>query len=152
MKCFIAVQTGARRNYAVPSILEKAGMLDALYTDLCANAGLGAVFDKFCPPPLRHGALSRILNRRLPHNIEEKVHTFDWATLRYLARQKLAGDNLIKQRQALTAFSKEFGQEMIYKGLGQANHVFSMFGEGSDFLRFAKKKALELLLRSIYLL
>ncbi len=140
MKRFIAVQTGARRNYAVPSILEKAGMLEAFYTDLCANAGLGKVLDNFCPQSLRRGTLSQLLNRRVPPNLEKTTHTFDWTALRYLAKQKIARDNLTKQHQALTAFYKEFSQEMIYKGLGEATHVFSMFGEGSEFLEFAKNQ------------
>jgi len=46
MKRFICIQTGARRNYAVPSIFERAGMLEAFYTDLCADAGLGAWCDR----------------------------------------------------------------------------------------------------------
>jgi glycosyltransferase involved in cell wall biosynthesis len=142
MKRFIAVQTGARRNYAVPSILEKAGMLEAFYTDLCANAGLGAVLDSFCPQPLRRGALSKLLNRRVPPNIQQKVHTFDWVALRYLARQRLAGNNRTKQHEALIKYNLEFGQAMAWEGLGQATHIFCMFGEGTDFLEFAKKQNL----------
>ena len=38
---FIVVQIGARRGYAVPAILEKAGMLERFYTDICADVGLG---------------------------------------------------------------------------------------------------------------
>lgn len=143
MKRFIAVQTGARRNYAVPSILDKAGILEAFYTDFCTNAGLGAMLDRLCPQALRRGALNRILNRRVPSDFKGKIHTFDWATLRYLARQKLAGDNLLKQHQALTNFNKDFGQEMTYEGLGQATHVFSMFGEGTEFLELAREQGIK---------
>jgi glycosyltransferase involved in cell wall biosynthesis len=143
MKRFIAVQTGARRNYAVPSILEKAGMLEAFYTDLCANAGLGAALDRFCPQPFRKGALSRILNRRVPSAIEGKVHTFDLPAIGYLGRQKLAGHHPIKQHQALTAFNQELGRAMMCKSLGQATHIFSMFGEGTDFLVLAKEQNLK---------
>ncbi len=143
MKRFIAVQTGARRNYAVPSILEKAGMLEAFYTDMCANAGLGAALDRFCPQPLRRGAVSRILNRRVPSAIEGKVHTFDLSAIRYIGRQKLARHHPIKQHQALTAFNQEFGQRMMCRSLGQATHIFSMFGEGADFLAFAKQENLK---------
>lgn len=140
MKHFISIQTGARRNYAIPSILEKAGMLEAFYTDLCANSGLGATLDSFCPQPLRRGAISRILNRRVPPNIEGKVQTFDWATLRYLARQRLGRDDRIKQHQAITNFHQELSQEMMCKGLGKATHIFSMFGEATEFIKYAKQK------------
>lgn len=144
-KRFIAVQIGARRGYVVPSILEKAGMLEALYTDLCANAGLGVALDRFCPQSLRSGAVSRLLNRRVPPNIQEKVHTFDWASICYLARQRLSGNNLLKQHQALTALKREMSQAMIGKGLGQATHIFSMLGEGTDFLEFAKDQNLKVI-------
>lgn len=145
MKRFIAVQTGARRNYAVPSILEKAGMLEAFYTDVCANTGLGAILDRFCPNSLRKGTFNRLLNRRVPLNFQEKVHTFDWVTLRYLAMQRLAGNDKIKQHQALTDFNQSFGQAMSYRGLGQATHIFSMFGEGTNFLEFAKKQNIKII-------
>lgn len=143
MKRFIAIQTGARRNYAVPHILEKAGLLEAFYTDLCANAGLGATLDRICPKSLRRGTLNQLLNRRVPPNLKEKVFTCDCAALRYLVRQKLTGYNLIKQHQALSTFNKEFGQAIIRKGLGQATHVFSMLGEGGSLLEFAKKQGLK---------
>jgi hypothetical protein len=142
-KRFIAVQIGARRGYVVPSILEKSGLLEALYTDLCANAGLGVTLDRVCPQSLRRGAISRLLNRRVPPNIEEKVHTFDWASLCYLARQKLSENSLLKQHQVLTEFKREISQAMIGKGLGQATHIFSMLGEGTDFLEFAKDQNLK---------
>ena len=145
MKRFIAVQTGARRNYAVPSILEKAGMLEAFYTDICANAGLGAVLDSFCPPPLRRGALGKLLNRRVPQNIQGKVYTFDRATLRYLIMKKIAKGNPIKKHQALAVFNQEFGQAMSDKGLGQATHIFSMFGEGTEFLELAKRQNIRII-------
>jgi glycosyltransferase involved in cell wall biosynthesis len=149
-KRFIAVQIGARRNYAVPSILEKAGLLEALYTDLCANAGLGAAIDRFCPQSLRRGAINRLLNRRVPSNIQEKVHTFDEITLRHIVRQKVAGDNSIKQHQALTLFNQEFGRALISQGLGKATHIFSMFGEGGDFIEFAKNQNIKIV-TEIYL-
>ncbi|GAB4171775.1 MAG: glycosyltransferase family 4 protein [Coleofasciculaceae cyanobacterium] len=142
-KRLIVVQIGARRGYVVPSILEKAGMLEALYTDLCANAGLGVALDRFCPQPLRNSAVSRLLNRRVPLNIQGKVHSFDWASLCYLVRQKLSGNSLLKQHQALAKFKQEISQAMIGKGLGQATHIFSMLGEGTDFLEFAKDQNLK---------
>ncbi|MEH2424105.1 MAG: glycosyltransferase family 4 protein [Nostoc sp.] len=145
MKKFISIQTGARRNYVVPAIIEKAGLLEALYTDLCADSGLGAVLDSFCPHSLKKGLLSRFLSRRVPSELKRKVHTFDLATLRYLARQKLAGNNQVKQHQALTIFNQEFGQAMIDRGFGQATHIYSMFGEGSNFIESSKQQGLKVI-------
>jgi glycosyltransferase involved in cell wall biosynthesis len=139
MKRFIAVQTGARRNYAIPTILEKAGLLEALYTDLCADSGIVSVIDRILPQFFHKGSLSNLLNRHVSSELKDKVFTFDLAALRYLARQKLAGENQIKQHEALTIFDREFGQAMIDRGIRQATHIYSMFGEGSDFLEFSQK-------------
>ena len=38
---FIVAHTGARRGYAVPLILQRAGLLERFYTDVCASVGLG---------------------------------------------------------------------------------------------------------------
>lgn len=120
-------------------------MLEAFYTDICANVGLGAAIANFFPPPLKQGAIARLLNRRVPANIEGKIHTFELPLIRYLARQRLAGNNAIVQYQALAAFNREFGQSMLGKGLGQATHVFSMLGEGTEFLEFAKQQNLKII-------
>ncbi len=144
MMRFIAVQTGARRNYTVPAILAKAGILEALYTDICADAGIGEVLDKFCPQFLRKGQLNNLLNRRVPSELKDKVHTFDSTALRYLARNKLAGNNLIKTNEAIEHFNHEFSNAMIRKGLCNATHLFSMFGEGIDFIKFANERGVKI--------
>jgi glycosyltransferase involved in cell wall biosynthesis len=144
MNRFIAVQTGARRNYAIPSILENAGMLEAFYTDMCANAGLGKLLDLFCPSMFRKGGISRLLNRRVPANIRDKVYTADWATFRYLQRQQRAKNNQMLSRQALNLFNQEFGEFIINQGMGESTHIFSMFGEGTSCLEFAKTKGIKI--------
>lgn len=143
MNRFIAIQVGARRNYAVPAILEKSGMLEAFYTDLCADAGLGKWLDCYYPDRLRNSTLKRFLNRRVPENLKDKVRTCDVASVKYLLKQRFAEADPIKQHQILIEFVEEFGQAAIQKGLGKATHVFSMFGEGIDFLESAKKKGLK---------
>ncbi|MBE9039851.1 glycosyltransferase family 4 protein [Oscillatoriales cyanobacterium LEGE 11467] len=144
-KRFIAVQTGARYNYAIPSILEKSGMLDAFYTDLCASSGMGAVLDRWIPKSIATGSIRRLLNRRVPSNIEDKVHTFDRVSLHYWVRNILAKENKIQKNRALSQFNQEFGRSMIRKGTGRATHLFSMFGEGTDFLEFAKQKNIKII-------
>ncbi|NEO93683.1 MAG: hypothetical protein F6K56_27175, partial [Moorea sp. SIO3G5] len=120
MNRFIAIQVGARRNYAVPAILEKAGMLEAFYTDLCADAGLGKWLDQYFPHSLRNSTLKRLLNRRVPENIKDKVRTCDASGIKYLVKQIFAESNPIKKHQMLTEFVEEFGQAAIQKGLGKA--------------------------------
>ncbi|KST63319.1 glycosyltransferase family 4 protein [Mastigocoleus testarum] len=143
MNRFITIQVGARRNYAVPAILEKAGILEAFYTDLCADAGLGKWLDCYCPDFLKNSDLQRLLNRRVPANLKNKVRTCDGASIKYLLRQKFTKASPVKKHQILSQFVKDFGQAAIQKGLGNSTHVFSMFGEGLDFLEFAKGQGLK---------
>ena len=144
MKSFIAVQTGARRNYAVPIILEKAGMLEAFYTDICANSGIGLLLEKFAPDFLKRGSINRLLNRCLPGELESKVQTFDLSSIGYLLRQKIGRKNLLSNYNNLCLFNKDFAKSMIAQGVGKASHVFSMQGEGIDFLNFAKSQGLKI--------
>jgi glycosyltransferase involved in cell wall biosynthesis len=141
---FIAVQTGARHNYAVPATLEKAGMLEALYTDACGSVGIASI-PSLIPFKHRLKVLKRLSSRRVPEILSKKVKTCDQATLAYRLRHRFASGDKIKQHDALQIFNQEFGRSMIHKGLGQATHIFSMFGEGTDFLDFAKQKGLQVI-------
>ncbi|UZQ55317.1 glycosyltransferase family 4 protein [Trichothermofontia sichuanensis B231] len=145
MNRFIVIQTGARRNYAVPSILAKADMLEVLYTDLCADDGIGQWLERYCPKFLRHNGIRRLLERKVPHHLAGKVETCDWIALRYLIAKKLAANNPLKQHHALSLFNQAFGQAAINKGLGGATHIFSMFGEGTPFLEYAKQNGLKVI-------
>lgn len=142
MKRFIAIQLGARLNYAIPAILAQAHMLEALYTDMCADAGLGQALTRFVPSYWRTNRLARLLNRRVPSVVANKVHTFDSPTIRYQFRLLRAGSDTIKRYKALSQANREFGEAMVAKGVGQATHLFSMFGEGGEFLSYAKRRGL----------
>lgn len=76
MKRFIVTQIGARRNYAVPSILEKAGMLEAFYTDIVGNAGVGKIVPKGKSLPIIGDRLKLLAGRQVPPEILPHTHTF----------------------------------------------------------------------------
>jgi glycosyltransferase involved in cell wall biosynthesis len=143
MKRFICVQTGARRNYAVPTLLERSDLLESFYTDLCANVGSGKFLEHFCPAPFKRGAVKRLLNRQISVELQDKVCTFDKVALRYLLHQKIAQKDVLKQYKALVEFHHHFSQAMIQRGVGEATHVFSMFNEGYEFLEFSQQQGLK---------
>src|SRR5437899_4851439 len=90
MKIVVA-HTGARRGYAVPSILETAGMLERFYTDICADVGLGRALTSVLELGLRTRELRRLASRRLPNNIIDKTTTFTMPNLRYYLSRRWAG-------------------------------------------------------------
>src|SRR5262245_12563928 len=79
---FIAVQSGARRGYAVPAILEEAGLLERFYTDICGSVGWGQAARYFQFVPKVGHSFRRLHNRSLPSSIRTKTTTFDRLTLR----------------------------------------------------------------------
>src|SRR4029077_10861959 len=73
---FIVAQVGARRGYAVPAILQKAGMLERFYTDIAGDIGFGAIFSAASALPLVGKSARRLVARRLPSDIRAKTTTF----------------------------------------------------------------------------
>jgi glycosyltransferase involved in cell wall biosynthesis len=138
MKRYLAVQIGARRAYAVPSILEDAGMLEAFYTDLVGNAGWGNIASLLPLTFLRRGSVKNLLGRQLPSNLSNKTHTFPGPTLRHFIRSKINKLN----PKIWELFGNELADEMIRRGTGQATHLFSMMGECTPFVDFAKRRGL----------
>jgi glycosyltransferase involved in cell wall biosynthesis len=149
MKRFIAVQIGARRNYAIPVILAKASMLEALYTDMCANVGVGATLDKWLPGRFKTGSVAKLLDRRVPPDVKD-ICTFDFSMIQYFFLQQLAGNSAERLYQKLTIFDRNLSRSMIHEGVKGATHVFSMFGEAVDFVVYAKKNGLKVVIE-IYL-
>ena len=75
---FIVAQIGARHGYAVPAVLEQAGLLERFYTDLSGDIGWGRQIARArCVPGLR-SSLSRLAGRRLPGGIRDRTRTFAW--------------------------------------------------------------------------
>jgi glycosyltransferase involved in cell wall biosynthesis len=139
---FIVVQNGARRGYAVPAILEKAGMLERFYTDICADIGLGKWLCMGHGLPVIGNKLQRLANRRLPPEIRDKTRTFTAPMLRHgikLLFNLKSPANRFREQLRLCA---DLGNTMRQAHLGKATHIFSMLGEGGPFLAEAKRRGL----------
>jgi hypothetical protein len=78
---FIAVQTSARRGYAVPRLLEKAGILERFYTDLAGNVGIGKLLPLLNWIPGIDSRVHRLYARRIPMEIVAKTWTFDGVSI-----------------------------------------------------------------------
>src|SRR5438477_2437854 len=137
---FIVAQIGARRGYAVPVILEKAGMLERFYTDMTGNTGLGAFLTSL---PLVNGRVRRLAGRKLPENIRTKTVSFTLPDIaRALRRATKRGDAAEAFRDALRC-STALGDAMTRRGFGDATHVYSMQGECSRLLVAARERGLK---------
>ena len=131
-------QLGARHHYAIPRILENHGALEALYTDSCAEHGLGRTCALLCPTRLREGRIAALLQRRIQGVSPERIRSTDRVLL------SLA-DSRLRRRNAFAAqlvAGEAFGEAMLRWGFGRATGVYSMFGESLSFLRAAREKQL----------
>jgi glycosyltransferase involved in cell wall biosynthesis len=137
----IVVQQGARHNYAMPAALAERGMLEALYTDLCAGKGIGRLAGLAALTGRAPGgaAIARLAKRRPPASVLARTRTFDALGLRLHRTYGRHTEDGAREREALL---RKAGDAMRRAGFGQATHVLSMFGEGRSFLEEARERRL----------
>ena len=126
---FIVAQVGARRGYAVPAILQRAGMLERFYTDIAGDIGLGAVLFAVEALPIVGKSARRLRGRRLPFDIRAKTTTFPRVTLPHVLRRKITARDPAAACREDIRFSDALGRAMARRGLGNATHMYSMLGE-----------------------
>jgi glycosyltransferase involved in cell wall biosynthesis len=131
---FVVAQIGARRSYAVPAILEEAGMLERFYTDLTGDSSLAGLL-----PVLGKGA-ERLAARRLPSNIRPLTRTFPRLSLSRALRRKMRPLGPADSFRESVRFSNALGRAMVREGFGEATHLFSMLGECAPLLIAAKER------------
>src|ERR1035437_1798876 len=117
---FIAVQIGARRGYAVPAILEKVGMLERFYTDICADVGLGKWLCAGRGLPVIGSKLQRLAMRRLPPEIRDKTRTFTATMLRHGMKSMFNGKNPADRFREQLRWGRDLGDAMTRAGFGEA--------------------------------
>jgi len=142
---------GARRGYAVPAILERAGMLERCYTDVCADVGLGKYLCAGRGLPLVGNKLQQLATRRLPSEIRHKTRTFTGPMLRHGVRLLFNGRTPGGRFREQLRWSCDLGSAMARAGFGVATHLFSMLGEGGPLLAEARRRGLKVV-SEVYIL
>jgi glycosyltransferase involved in cell wall biosynthesis len=139
---FIVAQIGARRGYAVPAILEKAGMLERFYTDITGDFGLVKVLSTGAMLSFPDSPAPRLAERRLPSSIRAKTTTFPGLSLvhalRHLANRRAPAADF----RELMRFSSALGRAMTRCGFGEATHMYSMLGECGPLFAAGKQRGL----------
>src|ERR1039458_3585357 len=85
---FIMAQVGARRGYAVPTMLASAGMLETFYTDICGNIGFGRALSV---AGRMFSTAARLQSRRVPAPVIPHTKTFPLRTLVHICRDHFNG-------------------------------------------------------------
>jgi glycosyltransferase involved in cell wall biosynthesis len=145
---FAVAQIGARMHYAIPALLERAGMLDRLYTDLCSEVGWVKWLGRIMPQRLAPGSVQRLLGRRVVGVPREKITCFSGFGLRrFLSgrRTRTAGEML----RHITAANQKFCQLVVQRGLGQANALYAFNAAALELARVARDKGMWIVLEQV---
>lgn len=119
----LACQRGARRRYAVPRLLEDAGVLSAFYTDSSVYSPLGKIARFINGLGMAPSGLQSLASRNPAGVPREKVFSTDRLLLSHLPGVTVD----------LTPTYRRWG-------LQGAAVVYSMYGEEIGFLEWAKKQ------------
>lgn len=140
----LVAQIGARRHYAVPAALERAGLLAGLCTDVCMAAPwlrmLGRVLPAACSFP---GWKS--LREREPVGVPDAKVTClwssPWAMRRHRPRPAQGG-----QYARWAAQNAAFGRAVVRRGFGSASSVYAFNGAAAEIFEAAKRRGLKCIL------
>ncbi len=137
-KKYIAAQLGARMHYAIPRILHSHEMLEHFYTDISIDKSWPRVF-KGISDRLISNELKRLKSRKLPTSIVSKTTTFPLIGAMYaLRRLSDKGDIYSNHIRA----GDEFSKNVLRRGFGNANALFTYNSAGLLLLQNAKDRGL----------
>jgi len=129
----VVAQLGARMHYAVPRLLDRAGLLEHLYTDICARKDWPGLL-RFIPPALRPAGIQRLLGRDPAGIPASRITAFTGFGLDYARR--LARARTTDERNATYLWSgREFAvRSSTGASAGRRRSTFST-PPGSKFCR-----------------
>lgn len=139
---FVVAQIGARHGYAVPAVLEQAGLLERFYTDLTADAGVGRWLVKWGSLFGAGNISQRLAGRRLPQSIRAKTTSLGWTTLRHGCYRALCQGGPEETFRRQLRWDRALGTTMVRHGFGRSTHFYGMLGECAPMLAEAKRRGL----------
>ncbi len=132
---------GARRHYAVPASLNKAGALEHFYTDICAVKGWPKYLN-YIPENLRPASVRRLAGR-IPKGVPlKKLTSFPELGVSYAYRLSRAR-SLQEQLEVFNWVGEQFAQRIDRYGFGEADTVYIFDHNGLDLINKAKAMGLK---------
>lgn len=133
------VQLGARMHYAVPRILERAGLLRRLYTDACAKKGLPRLLRHIVPRHLAPASMRRLFDR-IPEGVpQSKITAFTAFGIRRALRQRMQSGLSARTAEYLWA-GRKIGTLVAENGWKAPDGVYAFKTAALEVLRAAKRQ------------
>lgn len=137
-KRMLVAQIGARMHYAVPRILEQAGILGALHTDVVATKGWPAVVAR-CIPGSRNIAGVRRLLGRVPRGVpSHKILTENLLGVQFAVRNQYCA-TATQSCKVHLATTREFGRRVVRSGMAGYDSVYVFSSDGVEILEEATR-------------
>ncbi|MGH1352210.1 MAG: glycosyltransferase family 4 protein [Methyloligellaceae bacterium] len=132
---------GARRHYAVPASLNKAGALEHFYTDICAVKGWPKYLN-YIPETMRPASIKR-LTGRVPSGVPlKKLTSFPELGVSYAYRLSRAR-SLQEQLEVFNWVGEQFTRRIDRYGFGEADTVYIFDHNGLDLIKRARAMGLK---------
>jgi glycosyltransferase involved in cell wall biosynthesis len=142
---------GARMHYAVPRILNDAGLLERFFTD--SYVGNKPVLEHALaalPAGLRSTATRRLAGRHETSIPGTLVTSFDWLGFRYALARRRARDGGARA-DVYERFNMRFNHAVLRHGLGQADTVWGFNTACREILQTAGERGLATLMEQTIL-
>ena len=130
---------GARRHYAIPRILQKAGLLERFFTDLNSDTAWLRYVDALLPKAVRGNGLTRLLDRQPPDIPRNKVYSFPWFGL-YRTLRSRSARSPSQRLHAYLQWNRDFGQRVCSHWADNATAVYVFNSAGLEILEHAKHR------------
>lgn len=147
---FAVIHWGARLHYAVPAVLQSAGLLQRLYTDAHADAWQARLL-RILPEKVRPRPVRRLLSRKLPESIsKDRIRTL-FAPALQLAMQ--SGDPQLRV-SAAACHKAQMGPHAVSRlaiedNFGGANALYVHPCVSTDAIREARRRGMLVVLEAI---
>jgi glycosyltransferase involved in cell wall biosynthesis len=137
---WLVAQLGARMHYAVPRILAEAGLLEHLFTDICAVKGWPSLLPRRAARILP--AAVRRLAGRIPYGVPvDRVSAFTQFGWRYAVRRARAKSST-EQTAAYLWAGKRLCELIGTRGFGAASGTYTFNGAGLELMQAARDAGL----------
>jgi glycosyltransferase involved in cell wall biosynthesis len=141
MRKYVVAGPGARMHYAIPRMLNEAGMLSHFYTDICANVGWPRLAG-LVPERHRPLALRRFLGR-IPQGIPvDRITTFPGFALQYWRRERRCR-SIAEANEIYLWAGRRFCRLVASHGFEDATGVYVFESAGLEILQLAKRLGLK---------
>jgi glycosyltransferase involved in cell wall biosynthesis len=134
----LVAQLGARRHYAIPALLQREGLLEVLYTDLCSEAPVLRLVNAAWPGRMRPKPLVSLLSRRVPGVPPGKIRCFPGLALARVLRRAV-GRMPDDQYRGWTEANRAFGRRVTSCRGANVDTAYVFNGAGLEVLEHARR-------------